>query len=131
MPTKSLRQFKAIIFDVYGTLVVSRYIIYSFRYDLPTIYRIGRAASSRPLHPLLKRANASWSRKEVLAAFSSVELELQTKHPEMLYSELLVAVHAQIAVGLEVKGDPVEDQAFGQSIANWPVFPTPLKPWPL
>jgi len=105
MPTKSLRQFKAIIFDVYGTLVDWESGIFE------------------AFHPLLKRANASWSRKEVLTAFSSVELELQTKHPEILYSELLVAVHAQIAVGLEVKGDPVEDQAFGQSIANWRVFP--------
>ena len=41
----------------------------------------------------------------------------------MLYSELLSAVHAQIASTLEVKGDPAEDQAFGQSISNWRVFP--------
>lgn len=41
----------------------------------------------------------------------------------MLYSDLLAAVHATFATRLGTSSTPAEDVLFGQSIANWPIFP--------
>ncbi|TFK38105.1 haloacid dehalogenase [Crucibulum laeve] len=75
--TPRLSDHKALIFDVYGTLCDWETGIYN------------------GLIPLLSRYSASktWSRKEALTAFNSVETDLQAQNPDMLYSDLLSKVH--------------------------------------
>jgi len=105
MQPKTLSKFQALIFDVYGTLVDWESGIY------------------KALQPLLRRANSSWTKQEALIAFSNAETDLQAQHPEMLYNELLAAVHNRIATRFEVESDQAEDEQFGRSIEHWPVFP--------
>jgi FMN phosphatase YigB (HAD superfamily) len=47
------------------------------------------------LRPLLSKfpASKAWTRKEALQAFSSVEKDLQTQYPGMIYHQLLANVH--------------------------------------
>jgi FMN phosphatase YigB (HAD superfamily) len=85
----------------------------------------------------------------VLTAFGSVELDLQTQFPDMLYSDLLEKVHAVLEERFEAlsggepksrahKGDPTvtststriapeeiqnAHKTFGNSIKHWPLFP--------
>ncbi|KAF6744738.1 haloacid dehalogenase [Ephemerocybe angulata] len=68
---------KMLIFDVYGTLMDWETGLYD------------------ALKPLLLRYKPSrnWTRKEALTAFGSVELDLQTQFPDMLYADLLAKVH--------------------------------------
>ncbi|TFK21151.1 haloacid dehalogenase [Coprinopsis marcescibilis] len=68
---------KVLIFDVYGTLMDWESGIYN------------------ALQPLLSKFEASntWSQKEALQAFGSVETDLQSQYPEMVYSDLLAKVH--------------------------------------
>ncbi|THH12161.1 hypothetical protein EW145_g197 [Phellinidium pouzarii] len=105
MQPKTLGQFKVLIFDVYGTLMDWETGIFD------------------ALRPLLERARSSWSKEEALTAFFSVEKDLQVQHPGMLYSVLLSAVHGALANRIGTTSTPTEDEAFGRSIAQWPVFP--------
>lgn len=68
---------KVLIFDVYGTLIDWESGIYN------------------GLKPLLNKfpSSRSWTREEALEAFLSVERDLQTQYPAMLYYELLAQVH--------------------------------------
>ncbi|KAJ6584307.1 HAD-like domain-containing protein [Mycena sp. CBHHK59/15] len=88
-----LTDFKAIIFDCYGTLADWETGIYD------------------ALRPTLARFPSSrkWTRKEALLSFTSIEKDLQVKDPSMLYCDLLAKAH--------------EHKAFGNSIKDWPVFP--------
>ncbi|KAJ7176642.1 haloacid dehalogenase [Mycena filopes] len=111
----ALTDFKAIIFDCYGTLADWETGIYD------------------ALQPLLARfpSSATWTRKEALLAFTEVEKDLQRKDPGMLYRDLLTKAHEVLAEGLraneasaslaEVAAD--EHRAFGSSIKDWPIFP--------
>ncbi|KAJ7678197.1 haloacid dehalogenase [Mycena polygramma] len=110
----TLRDFKAIVFDCYGTLA-----------DWETGIYTG-------LQPLLARfpSSATWSRKEALLAFTEVEKNLQRKDPGMLYRDLLAKAHEVLADGLRDQDAPAspvdlgdEHKAFGDSIKDWPIFP--------
>ncbi|KAJ3850021.1 hypothetical protein EV368DRAFT_75373 [Lentinula lateritia] len=133
--TTRLTDFKVLVFDVYGTLA-----------DWETGIFLG-------LKPMLSRysTSSSWSRKQVLEAFSAVESDLQAKYPHLLYSDLLAKVHevmeerlkAGFGLSLETTVDsdssslPIssgssssnqsvladEHVEFGQSIKDWPIFP--------
>lgn len=63
------------------------------------------------LKPLLSRfpAARSWNRKEALQAFSSVETDLQTQHPGMLYHELLANVYKVLEQRLEALSSQTVD----------------------
>ncbi|RXW13962.1 hypothetical protein EST38_g11890 [Candolleomyces aberdarensis] len=75
--TGKLTDQKVLIFDVYGTLM-----------DWETGLYNG-------LKPLLSKFAASkgWSRKEALEAFGSVEGDIQSQFPEMLYADVLAKCH--------------------------------------
>ncbi|EJD06645.1 HAD-like protein [Fomitiporia mediterranea MF3/22] len=105
MQPKTLNQFEALIFDVYGTLV-----------DWETGIYVA-------LQPVLRRANSPFSKKDALLAFAAVEKDLQVQHPDMLYNELLAAVHKAFATRLGTSSTSEEDTAFGRSIELWPIFP--------
>ncbi|KIP09798.1 hypothetical protein PHLGIDRAFT_102362 [Phlebiopsis gigantea 11061_1 CR5-6] len=112
MSNLRLTQYKALVFDVYATLV-----------DWETGIFNG-------LKPMLDRLESplAESKKDTLLAFESVETDLQRKYPTMLYSDILAHVHAELLRRLTDKSslpvpDAAEDIAFGNSIPTWPVFP--------
>ncbi|KAH9056652.1 HAD-like protein [Lactarius vividus] len=77
--SESLSQFKALIFDVYGTLV-------DWESGILTA-----------LSPLLANTGQEWSKSDILFAFSAVESNLQVKNPTALYSDILAAVYDELS----------------------------------
>lgn len=77
--SESLSQFKALIFDVYGTLV-------NWESGILTA-----------LSPLLTNSGQEWSKSDILFAFSNVESDLQVKSPTALYSDILAAVYDELS----------------------------------
>ncbi|KAF8267850.1 HAD-like protein [Lactarius quietus] len=98
--SESLSQFKALIFDVYGTLV-----------DWET-------GILTALSPILTTPGQEWSKSDALLAFSAVESDLQTKNPAALYSDILAAAYDEISRRSTQHAD-----AFAASLAQWPIFP--------
>ncbi|KZT35395.1 HAD-like protein [Sistotremastrum suecicum HHB10207 ss-3] len=109
MSQPSLRQFKALCFDCYGTLIDWEEGIW------------------QGIQPLLTKAGASWTKNEALVAFNSVEKDIQVQRPATLYSHLLALVYEALAERLEVQIDPPESVAFGQSIRSWQPFPDTIQ----
>ncbi|KAL0960098.1 hypothetical protein HGRIS_011742 [Hohenbuehelia grisea] len=79
-PSPSLTSFKTIVFDVYGTLVDWETPIYE------------------GLLPIIKKypTSASWTRKQVLEAYDSVEADIEAQHPDWLYTDVLAKVHEEM-----------------------------------
>ncbi|KAJ8508045.1 hypothetical protein ONZ45_g9647 [Pleurotus djamor] len=112
MPNPSLTSFKAIIFDVYGTLVDWETPIYT---------------GLLPIFQKSKSDSKSLSRKEILEAYCTVETDIETEHPDWLYTKVLEESYKE----LECKfngGDHEESNVnanatiFSQSIKDWPPF---------
>ncbi|KAI3608196.1 haloacid dehalogenase [Moniliophthora roreri] len=135
--TSQLKDFEILFFDVYGTLC-----------DWETGICDG-------LKPLLSRFSISskWTRKEALEAFTAIEADLQAKHPQLLYRDLLAKAHEVMEERLKAaSGKPVDTTTlegdpntitstsgssssnadssspnahvlFGSSIKDWPLFP--------
>jgi len=104
-----LTQFKALVFDVYGTLCDWEQGVYE------------------ALLPILTQANHKWSRQEALLAFSAAEERLQKAHPQMLYADILTRAHEDLCNQLFATTPTLtfslEDHLrFGQSIKDWQVF---------
>jgi 2-haloacid dehalogenase len=124
-PERSLKDFDVLSFDCYGTLIDWESGIYSAL--KPLLSRVG-ANSSQPDGAAregrgLLRTGVALSRHAVLEAFGRLEARQQEKTPEMVYPNILAAVHGQLATEWNVAADPAEDAAFGRSIADWPAFP--------
>jgi 2-haloalkanoic acid dehalogenase type II len=101
-----LSDFKALSFDVYGTLI-----------DWETGVFNG-------LQPLLDADNATIDRRKLLAVYHEEEVKQQTEAPDMKYSDLLAAVHPRVASALGLPAPPEsQSRAFGDSIGQWPAFP--------
>ncbi|TFY58644.1 hypothetical protein EVJ58_g6291 [Rhodofomes roseus] len=84
-----LTDYKVIMFDVYGTLI-----------DWET-------AIARALEPTLAGTPLA-SRDAALTAYCSVERDLQTRYPTMLYSEVLARVYAELEARAHNKPTPAE-----------------------
>lgn len=114
MSQRLLSSFKVVVFDVYGTLVDWESGIYN---------------SLLPILPL------SWSREAALLAYSSVEKDVQARHPKMLYHDVLAKAHEALwerinalnrgGGGEVVNGtEPIAVRMeFVDSLKTWPVFP--------
>lgn len=102
--TRSLRDYDALCFDCYGTLI-----------DWET----GIWAA---LQPLLGANGADVDRSDALAAFGVLETEQEEATPDLLYPEILTRVHNSLAasLGLETTDDLNRD--FGASVPDWPAF---------
>ncbi|TCD67419.1 hypothetical protein EIP91_012391 [Steccherinum ochraceum] len=128
-------QYKALIFDVYATLIDWETGIYE------------------GIKPLLDRVNPSLAanKKDALSAYFAVEDDLQARYPTMLYADILARAHAELAtrstnqpappetisasatatsVGTsasaqtdEIDESQAEHVAFGKSIPTWKPFP--------
>ncbi|HVW68544.1 MAG TPA: haloacid dehalogenase type II [Steroidobacteraceae bacterium] len=100
-----LRDFKALTFDCYGTLIDWETGLYA------------------ALQPLLRKGGVTLPREAVLAAFARHESAQEAATPQMIYSTLLAEVHRRLAREWNVSGAEAEAVAFGRSVPDWPAFP--------
>ncbi|KAF2648119.1 HAD-like protein [Lophiostoma macrostomum CBS 122681] len=102
-----LTDFKLLSFDVYGTII-----------DWET----GVLTALQPL--LEKNGKPDMDRQELLRVQDRIESEQQAKTPDAKYFEVLTRVHPLVAEELKFeKPTAEENEAFGQSIGDWPPFP--------
>lgn len=100
-----LTDFKALTFDVYGTLID---------------WESGMIAGLKPLTDKLK---PELSRNEVLEAHARHESSQQLHTPYKRYQELLPIVYRRLAEEWELEVDWSECVNYGQSVKNWTAFP--------
>ena len=100
-----LRDFRALTFDCYGTLID---------------WESGLMAA---LQPLMRLAGREGARDAVLAEFAAHESAQQATTPAMLYPQLLTEVHRRLARDWGVVAPEAAHVAFGRSIPDWPAFP--------
>ena len=100
-----LRDFRALTFDCYGTLID---------------WESGLMAA---LQPLMRLAGREGARDAVLAEFAAHESAQQATTPAMLYPQLLTEVHRRLARDWGVVAQEAAHVAFGRSIPDWPAFP--------
>ncbi len=99
-----LTDFKALTFDVYGTLI-----------DWETGMVTG-------LKPLTDKVSHSLTRDEILEAHAYYESTTQRWTPAKKYFELLPVVYRRLAEEWGVDVSWEECQAYGLSVRQWPAF---------
>ena len=99
-----LTDFKALTFDVYGTLID---------------WESGMVAG---LKPLTDQVSQSLTRDQILEAHAYHESTTQRQIPAKLYSDLLAVVYKRLAEewGVAVSWD--ECEVYGRSVQHWPAF---------
>ena len=100
-----LTDFNVLTFDCYGTLI-----------DWET-------GIHTALLPLLGKGNLALSKDDALAIFAKHESAQQHETPDLLYPELLTAVHGRMAQEWSIPVSAEENQRFGASVPDWPAFP--------
>ncbi len=100
-----ITDYKALTFDVYGTLI-----------DWETGMVNG-------LQPLIGQVSRALSRDEVLETHAWYESQTQAQTPGKVYSQLLATVYRRIAEewGVAVSWD--DCLRYGRSVQDWPAFP--------
>jgi 2-haloacid dehalogenase len=97
--------FKALTFDVYGTLI-----------DWET-------GMFTALKPLIEKVDHELTRDEVLQRHAYYESTQQFYTPAKRYQELLPIVYRRLAEEWGVEVTLEECEAYGQSVKDWPAFP--------
>ncbi len=100
-----LTDFRALTFDCYGTLIDWESGIYA------------------ALQPLLARGAVTADRETVLAIFAQHESAQQRETPDMIYAQLLAAVHRRLAQAWKIAASDADHARFGASVGDWPAFP--------
>jgi len=110
--TTSLTHFKALSFDVFGTLIDWESGVYSSLVSLAPI------STLPPSHPI-------YSRENLLTAFRQSERKIQQANPSLDYSILLADVFKDLAHSQNLSDPKIEELAatFAKSIEHWPPFP--------
>ena len=107
-PGVTLTQHRALVFDVYGTLVD---------------WESG-------IHAALSHLFPNVPRETVLVRYAEVEGALQTQHPSTPYADILALAYRQLAAGQVTEAFESDADAaacrFGRSIADWKPFPDTL-----
>ena len=106
-----LTDFKALTFDVYGTLI-----------DWET-WHGGRIKAAG----LTRLTRGTESRNDMLEAHARHESSQQLQTPGMRYQDLLPIVHRRLAEEWGVQVSWQECVAYGQTVKNWPAFPDSVK----
>ncbi len=107
---ESLRQFRTLSFDCYGTLIDWESGIWSqLQPWLTTV---------APRH----QAVSQYDRESILAQFGALESAVEDKSPDALYPQILTEVHHQLADRLEIERDSDAAQKFAASVGEWPPF---------
>lgn len=99
-----LSDYKALAFDVYGTLID---------------WESGMVAG---LKPLTSRLSRTLSRDEILEAHAFHESTTQRQTPAKKYSDLLAVVYKRLAEEWSVPAAWAECVAYGRSVRDWPAF---------
>jgi len=99
-----LTKYKALTFDVYGTLI-----------DWETGMVNG-------LKPLTDKVSRSLSRDDILEAHAFHESSTQSQTPAKVYSQLLATVYKRLAEEWGVSVTWEDCLAYGRSVENWPAF---------
>jgi 2-haloalkanoic acid dehalogenase type II len=100
-----LTDYEVLTFDCYGTLID------------------WEAGIQAALQPLLAKAATPLPTDAVLETFARHEAAQQAETPQMLYSEVLTAVHRRLANEWGLVADEAEHSRFGASVPDWPAFP--------
>lgn len=100
-----LTDFKALTFDVYGTLID------------------WESGMIEALRPLTNRAADELDRDEILQAHARHESFQQQQTPARRYRDLLAVVYRRLAEEWGVAASWDQCLAYGRSVANWPAFP--------
>ena len=100
-----LTDYKVLTFDCYGTLID------------------WEAGIHAALQPLLAKAATPLSKDDVLEAFARHESAQEAETPQMIYSDLLTAVHRRLADQWGLAASDVDHRRFGNSVPDWPAFP--------
>ncbi|MCJ1252127.1 hypothetical protein MMC30_009365, partial [Trapelia coarctata] len=102
-----LTSFRALSFDIYGTLI-----------DWPTglLSHFRPLLARAPTHPLSTPT-------ALLAAFARHEQALQASSPKTPYSDILAQAYTRVAEELGVQASPNSAETFATSIGAWPAFP--------
>lgn len=100
-----LSDFKALTFDVYGTLID---------------WESGMIAG---LKPLTNKVDRELTRDEILQAHARHESSQQAYTPAYRYQDLLPIVYRRLAEEWNVEVTLDECTAYGQTVKDWPAFP--------
>ena len=99
-----LTEYKALAFDVYGTLID---------------WESGMIAG---LKPLTDQVGRSLSRNEILEAHARHESATQRQTPGGIYSQLLAVVYKRLTEEWSVPVAWEDCLAYGRSVRDWPAF---------
>ena len=99
-----LRQYAALSFDVYGTLID---------------WEAGIAAV---LRTWTQRHGADLSAEALLLAYADHEAAVEREFPQLVYPEVLQAAFRRTAKDLQLPVSDADVQALGRSVPDWPVF---------
>ena len=100
-----LRDYTALSFDVYGTLID------------------WEAGMVNGLRPLTDRLDTEMSEDAVLEMHARHESAAQAQTPARAYSDLLATVYRRCAEELRLAVDWEECARYGASVGSWPAFP--------
>jgi len=103
--TRNLRDFEALTFDCYGTLID---------------WESGIWDAFQPVLAANRRNDVT--RALALSTFARLESEQESATPGFLYAELLSRVHAILAEALDLESTKELDTDFGNSVPHWPAF---------
>jgi 2-haloacid dehalogenase len=105
MTMTKLATYKVLTFDCYGTLI-----------DWET-------GIHTALRPLLAKASSPPSKDAVLETFARHESSQEAETPQMIYSDVLAAVHRRLAGEWGLSASDADHRLFGDSVPDWPAFP--------
>ncbi|KIV84671.1 haloacid dehalogenase, type II [Exophiala sideris] len=108
-----LTKAKALFFDIYATLIDWEAGIY------PQLLRLSQKAESQS--NCLE--DTPESRTKLLRAFAKHDKAVGHEHPTLAYAQVIEEIYARIAKDLGAEFSKEDQQAFGQSIGDWPAFP--------
>lgn len=104
--TRRLKDFKALTFDCYGTLI-----------DWET----GIWDALQPL--IMQNRRSDIKRDTALRSFAKHESALESAEPQLPYRSILQKVHTAFAGEFELDSTAGTAADFGNSVAYWPAFP--------
>ncbi|MEM9062227.1 MAG: haloacid dehalogenase type II [Pseudomonadota bacterium] len=103
--TRALKDYKALTFDCYGTLIDWEGGIWD------------------ALQPLVQTSGRNdVDRDTALLAFAEIESAQQAATPGMIYPQVLEHVHHAFAQRFDLATGVDLDRAFGNSVQHWPAF---------
>ncbi len=102
---RPISEYRVLSFDCYGTLID---------------WEAGIWEALQPL--LLDNGRGDIDRGTTLAAFAEAESEVEARSPALGYPRILALVHRQLAGRFGLTTTMEMDEAFGDSVPNWPAF---------